>query len=97
LHSSHWKANEEGLPVHVPVVAVSVSPSPASPLIVGRVLFDGAGGVDGGDADIVAVGEDSAVPEPARLLAVTVTRTRRPTSDSVSVRLAAVAPAIGWQ
>ena len=84
----HWKAYEIGaVPVQAPVDAVSVCPSVAVPEIVGGAVFAG-----GAAAATWAVCADSAVLEPAALVAVTSTRTVVPTSAEPSVYVDAVAP-----
>src|ERR671911_2556957 len=40
----HWNENEVGFPLQVPSLAVSVSPTCGSPVIVGRAVLFGAGG-----------------------------------------------------
>ena len=40
-HRCHWYANEVGLPVHVPSLAVSDSPTCGVPEIVGRAVLRG--------------------------------------------------------
>src|SRR5438477_99997 len=42
LQSCHWYANEVGLPLHVPLEAVSVCPTVSVPLIVGGAVLTGA-------------------------------------------------------
>ena len=83
----HWYAYEIGsVPVHVPRVAVSVSPSRAVPEICGAVALTG------GAAATVAVGVVAAVVEPAPFVAVTTARRVVPASAAVSVYDARVAP-----
>src|SRR3954451_22345529 len=78
----HWKLYEIGcVPVHVPGVAVSVTPSRGSPAIVGLRMV--AGGEPA--AVTVGVGEETAVFLPPLFDAVTEILKRCPTSSSVSV------------
>ena len=79
------------MPVQPPVWALSVLPSVATPSIVGGETLAGAAGAT------CAVPDESAVAVPASFVAVTRTRTTRPTSALVSVYVAPVAPAIGVQ
>src|SRR3954469_20332998 len=83
----HWWLKLSGaVPAQVPVVAVSVRPSRAVPLITGTVLFAG------GSAATAAVCVERAVLEPAVLVAVTETRTVDPTSAGPSLYDWPIAP-----
>lgn len=72
----HWKANEVGLPVHVPSVAVSSFPTRASPLIVGRPVFVSGAAFE----PTTSVCSERAFIEPSAFTAVTRTRSVLPTS-----------------
>ena len=66
-----------GLPLHVPLLVVSVWPWVVVPLIAGSALFVGAAR---GGAWTAAVCDDVAGVEPPALVAVTTTRMVSPTS-----------------
>src|SRR6266508_847397 len=66
----HWYANRFGAPAHVPLSAVSSSPTRAVPEMVGRAVFFGPE-----LEETTAVGSDVALADPSALLAVTTTRT----------------------
>ncbi len=66
------------MPVHVPSVADSVSPSVAVPPIVGIAVFTGGVGATS------SVAAEDASASPAAFVAVTVTRIVPPTSLAVS-------------
>ena len=77
----HWYVNEVGVaPFQVPLLAVSVFPSSEEPVIDGRVVATGAFVAA---ARITAVAADARVFVPAEFVAVTVTRSRWPTSSVV--------------
>ena len=76
-----------GLPVQVPLAAVSVWPWVAVPLIAGAAVLVGAGW-----GAMTAVWEEVEGVDPPLLLAVTTTRTVWPTSVPVRAWLLAVAP-----
>jgi len=63
-----------GVPAHVPVLALSVWPSVAVPVIAGAAVLDGA------SAAMTPVGSEAIEAEPAELLAVIVTRNVVPAS-----------------
>ena len=67
-----------GVPVQVPRAAASVPPSRAVPDTVGAAVFSGATGAT------AAVGAECASAVPPSFVAVTTTRTVRPTSVAVS-------------
>src|SRR5262245_66591427 len=76
LQRCHWNANDVGEPVHVPSLAVISWPTRASPVIVGRdVLVSG-----GAFVTTTSVCSDRALREPSAFVAVTRTRSVRPTS-----------------
>ena len=66
-------------PVHVPGFAVSASPTTVVPVIVGGAVF-------GGPACVVtaAVALDTAAVWPSAFVAVTLTRSRKPTSPAAT-------------
>ena len=66
-----------GVPLHVPVVAVSVDPSPAVPEIAGATVLTGPVAATVADAVVTAL------VEPAALVAVTRARTVLATSALV--------------
>jgi hypothetical protein len=75
----HWYVNEVGVaPLHEPLLAVSVLPSSEEPLIDGRAVATGAFVAAG---RMMAVAADSREFVPAEFVAVTVTRSRWPTSS----------------
>ena len=74
------------VPVQAPLVAVSVMPSLAVPVIAGGVVFAGA------DAVTTAVSADVDWAEPAPLPAVTVTLSLEPTSAEVATYAALFVP-----
>ena len=77
----HWNANDVGLPVHVPSLALSSCPTRASPVIVGRVvLFSGAA-----FEATTSVCSERAFVAPSALTAVTRTRIVLPTSACASL------------
>ena len=78
------------LPVHVPLVAVSVIPTRGVPLTVGATVLVGG-------AAVTATWVEPALAEPTLFAAVTVTRTLALTSAATSVYVVAVAPEIGEQ
>jgi hypothetical protein len=67
-----------GVPVHVPVVELSVWPSSGVPLITGRAVLTG------GAAATTAVCEVVALALPAAFVPVTTTRIVEPTSAGPS-------------
>src|SRR5581483_6188825 len=72
----HWKVNEIGpAPVQVPEVALTVSPCLIVPATVGSAVLTGEPSVTTADA------AETAAAEPSELAAVTVTRSRWPTSS----------------
>jgi len=91
LHRRHWKANEVGLSVQVPVVAVSTAPGPTTPSTTGPAVTIGAPG--GPTTNLVDT--ELAVADPSPFRIETVTRIDDARSLSTSVYVAAVAPGIG--
>src|SRR6476659_5669737 len=85
-HFCHWYVNTGFEPLHVPFDAVSVSPTTASPSIVGGVTFAGA------DAAITGVAADVPGADPSGVVAVTVTRMVPPMSPDAIVYVPLVAP-----
>ena len=76
--------------------ALNVSPTCASPDTTGNPVFTGTD--NGGGALTAAVGSDSATGEgPAPFVAVTATRSVRPTSPVTGAYVGSVAAAIGLQ
>ena len=74
-----------GLPVQVPLAAVSVWPWVAVPLMLGAAELVGAAGGGGADDPTVAVGCEDAAADPPSLVAVTATRAVWPTSPAARV------------
>src|SRR5438477_10534694 len=85
-----WNAYEVGLPLQLPVEAVSVCPTRVVPEIVGTAVFFGAAFATAGATASVAF--DSAVAEPSAFVAVTRTRIACPASAPVSVEVLLVGP-----
>ena len=81
------------VPVHVPLLTVSASPSCGVPEMVGGAEFAGAFA----RWAIWAVGSDEALRSPSEFRAVTETSSRRPTSFAVSRYVFRVAPRISLQ
>jgi hypothetical protein len=79
------------VPVHSPRSTVSSEPTCAVPEIRGTVVMSG------GRAAIASVGSVTADAEPASLRAVTITRSRLPTSSGVGTYWSAVAPSMSVQ
>src|SRR5438094_380107 len=93
-HRRHWRAYViTGVPVHVPSVSVSVSPSVVIPEIAGGAVS--AGGI--ATATTTALGVLAAEVEPTELVAVTTTTIVEPTSAEVSASVVLVAPAMSAQ
>src|SRR5512135_2116767 len=82
-------AVDVGLPLHVPLFAVSVEPIAGVPVMLGAVV-----GVGAVVPETTADAAEVALPEPSAFFAVTVTRSVWPTSPAAAVYVAAVAPAI---
>lgn len=79
LQRCHWYAYVTGVePVQVPLVAVSVWPSLATPVTAGRTVFVSASGAT------IPEAADEADAEATELVAATWTRTAFPTSVEVS-------------
>ena len=93
LQRRHWNANAVGVPVQVPVVAVSVAPGPTMPSISGAAVTVGE---PGGPATKPVAAEVD-VAAPSRFRPETVTRSVEARSPFVSVYVGAVAPGIGEQ
>src|SRR5712692_8473752 len=87
----HWCVKETA-PVHVPLLAVSVSPTAAVPEIVGRLLFTGA--VASATTPEPFVPADAL---PSAFVAVTTASSVWPTSSFCTVYDWDVAPTIGTQ
>ena len=75
----HWYLTLLPMPSHTPAVPVSVSPRCAVPHTVGGAVLTG------GELGTTTVGALAAVTVASGLVAVTTTRTRLPTSSTVSV------------
>ncbi len=74
-HFCHWYVSVGvGLPVHVPALAVSVSPTRLVPLITGTAVFTGADSADATDAVCV----DVALAVPWLFVPVSTTRIVEP-------------------
>jgi hypothetical protein len=92
-HATHWSVNEIGaVPVHVPLVPVSVCPTTSEPEMTGSIVFFGWLA----DAT-VEVDEESALAWPTAFVAVTRARKREPTSLLGTVYVELVAPPIDAQ
>ncbi len=88
----HCRSNAiVGVPVQVPVAAVSTWPSRAVPEIDGSTVFTGGAGATTAEAAEVAD------VEPAPFVAVTTTRSVPPTSARTGVWPGAVAPGMSAQ
>src|SRR5436190_18028859 len=88
----HWEAYVMvGVPVQLPVFAVSVCPSSATPESAGATVLAG------GSAATVALAADDAVLEPPGPVAVTCMTSVPPTSAGTAVYLACVAPVMSAQ
>src|SRR4051794_33770057 len=88
----HWYAYVSGaVPLHVPRVPVSVSPSRALPVTCGGVSSTGGAGAT------VLVAAVLAAVAPAALRAVTTARIVCPVSSPVSAYVVPVAPAMSVQ
>ena len=83
------------VPVHVPVVAVSVEPWVAKPEIVGSAEFTGT--PEPPDEVTTAVALELALVEPLEFVAVTLTRRVEPTSPLSTSRVVPVSPEIEAQ
>src|SRR3982075_56784 len=81
LQDCHWYVNVGGVPVQVPVPAVSSWPSLRIPVIVGTAVFTS------GIAATRPVAADVAEAEPAEFVAVTTTLSVVPTSGGASFRV----------
>jgi len=68
-------------PLQVPVLAVSVCPTCAVPLIVGGTVFWGRAGA----ARTIAVGFETSLADPSEFTAVKRTRRRWPTSACLTM------------
>jgi hypothetical protein len=75
-----------GVPVHVPLPAVSICPSSAVLVIAGSTVFAGGSGTT------VALCAETALPLPALLVALIPTRIVVPTKVGVSPNVVPVAP-----
>jgi hypothetical protein len=82
LQSCHRYVYDDGLPLHDPLLVVTVWPCTVEPLTVGTAELDGG---DGGAAVTTAVAAELADADPPAFVAVTTERTVSPTSPAVSV------------
>ena len=81
------------MPVQLPAAAVNTCPACAVPEIDGGELFTGGAGA----AATTAVCAEPAEPEPAVLVALTLTRAVEPTSAELSVYVWVAAPTMSTQ
>ena len=83
----HSYENEVGSPFHEPFVVLSTLSTFRVPETTGAAVFSGAA-----PFAIRPVGPDTALAEPSELVAVTATRSRRPTSPDRTTKVWFVAP-----